>query len=634
MNHSSATLRRPVLLAIALVTALTMLAAWSASSRAAVICVPDAGVSPDCQTSFATIQPALDSAKNSGGNDEIRLGTGSFSGDLSYDNTTAGNTLDIIGSGQNPGQTVLNMVDTAGNNEGFHFTSVPGSTIRNLTYRIPIAADGSSDVGLNLNGVTADGIVVDGPTASQVRAIACSTCNVTGSTIDLPIENGTIGVDQTGGPAYVGDSVIKADYGVRHSSPGLTTTVERSRITAHTGASTDGGNLEIFNTLILLDDQPNAVGINLYNPNEGTYAIGATLDHLTIISGGGQHSIGIRAIADSESSGEGESVDATLTNSVIHGFNGTGEHTLDLLADKGRTVTFHSSYSAYDNARTSNVTGSEGGTVDYELSPGHLDLEGGVSFVDPQSGDYTPSLLGGLLDGGDPIGPLTGITDINGNPRACHGTDEGIIRQDIGAFEARTVVSSEPDDCTYPVTSILAKPPASTTAKTASFTLGTDKNPGTFLCSLDGGPESDCGYTFETPTLSVGDHSLSVRAKDQFGNIDQSPETYSWSVKDSGPGPCETNCVDKTAPKVIGVKAPKQTRAATVKVRFKSNEKGSTFKCRLNKGKWKSCKSPWKTPRLRKGKNTVSIRAIDKAGNRSKVVTRVIRKVSKAKKRR
>ncbi|HNC93199.1 MAG TPA: hypothetical protein PLJ64_06675, partial [Solirubrobacterales bacterium] len=77
-----------------------------------------------------------------------------------------------------------------------------------------------------------------------------------------------------------------------------------------------------------------------------------------------------------------------------------------------------------------------------------------------------------------------------------------------------------------------------------------------------------------------------------------------------------------------------QTRAATVKVRFKSNEKGSTFKCRLNKGKWKSCKSPWKTPRLRKGKNTVSIRAIDKAGNRSKVVTRVIRKVSKAKKRR
>ena len=31
MNHSSATLRRPVLLAIALVTALTMLAAWSAT---------------------------------------------------------------------------------------------------------------------------------------------------------------------------------------------------------------------------------------------------------------------------------------------------------------------------------------------------------------------------------------------------------------------------------------------------------------------------------------------------------------------------------------------------------------------------------------------------------------------------
>ena len=98
---------------------------------------------------------------------------------------------------------------------------------------------------------------------------------------------------------------------VRHSSPVSTTTVERSRITAHTGASTDGGNLEIFNTPILLDDQPNAVGINLYNPNEGTYAIGATPRPPDDHQRGGQHSIGIRAIADSESSGEGESVDAT-----------------------------------------------------------------------------------------------------------------------------------------------------------------------------------------------------------------------------------------------------------------------------------------------------------------------------------
>ena len=83
---------------------------------------------------------------------------------------------------------------------------------------------------------------------------------------------------------------------------------------------------------------------------------------------------------------------------------------------------------------------------------------------------------------------------------------------------------------------------------------------------------------------------------------------------------------DTTAPKVTGVKAPKKTKAARVKVRFKSNEKGSTFKCRLNKGKWKSCKSPWKTPKLRKGKNSISIQATDKAGNKSKVVKRNIKR--------
>lgn len=609
-----------------------MLAAWGARSEAAVICVPSASVSPDCQANFVTVQAALNSAKSNAGHDEIRLGASAgYSGDLTYDDTTPGNTIDIIGTGQTPSDTVLTMGDTSGNNEGFRFVSIPGSTIRNLTYRIPANADGGTDHGLYLGSVTADEIVVDGPNASAAQAIRCNDCNVTDSVIDLPVEDGTFGIDQDGGSAYVADSVIKADFGVRHGSPSLTTTVERSRITAHSaGASADQGNLDISNTLIQLDGNPNAVGINLYNPNLGNSPIGATLDHLTIISGGGENSVGVRAIADNS----GEGVDATLTNSVIHGFYGTGEHTLELSASQGMTVKFHTNYSAYDNAFTSNSTGPNGGTVDYNLGNGHLDLENGVSFVDPQNGNFTPSLLGGLLDGGDPTDPAPAETDINGNPRACHGTDEGVIRRDIGAFEARTVVGSDPDDCTYPVTSILAGPPSQTTNRTPAFTFATTKNPGTYLCSWDGQPAVGCAFNATAPDLGLGSHSVSVRTRDQYGNIDQTPETFNYEVIEEVQPTCETDpslcpVVDKTAPKVLGLKAPGKTRAAKVTVRFRSDEKGVTFTCRLNKGKAMKCKSPWKTPRLKNGKNTIAIQAIDKAGNKSKVVKRVIRRVAK-----
>jgi len=50
------------------------------------------------------------------------------------------------------------------------------------------------------------------------------------------------------------------------------------------------------------------------------------------------------------------------------------------------------------------------------------------------------------------------------------------------------------------------------------------------------------------------------------------------------------------------------------------------FTCRLNKSKPKRCKSPWKTPKLKKGKNTIQVWATDRAGNRSGIRKLIVKR--------
>ena len=59
-------------------------------------------------------------------------------------------------------------------------------------------------------------------------------------------------------------------------------------------------------------------------------------------------------------------------------------------------------------------------------------------------------------------------------------------------------------------------------------------------------------------------------------------------------------------PKVKGSKAT---------LKFSADEKGSSFECRLDKGKFRSCKSPKKYKRLDPGKHKFLVRATDAVGN-------------------
>lgn len=89
--------------------------------------------------------------------------------------------------------------------------------------------------------------------------------------------------------------------------------------------------------------------------------------------------------------------------------------------------------------------------------------------------------------------------------------------------------------------------------------------------------------------------------------------------------PSETACsgggggaggADADPPNTKIKKGPKgKVESDTVKFRFKSTEAGSSFDCKLDRKKYKSCRSPKKLKNLDQGKHRFAVRATDVAGN-------------------
>jgi uncharacterized repeat protein (TIGR01451 family) len=73
---------------------------------------------------------------------------------------------------------------------------------------------------------------------------------------------------------------------------------------------------------------------------------------------------------------------------------------------------------------------------------------------------------------------------------------------------------------------------------------------------------------------------------------------------------------DLTPPNTRITRAPARlARLARVSFRFVASEPGARFQCKLDRGRWTGCRSPKAYARLRPGKHTFQVRAIDAAGN-------------------
>ena len=120
-------------------------------------------------------------------------------------------------------------------------------------------------------------------------------------------------------------------------------------------------------------------------------------------------------------------------------------------------------------------------------------------------------------------------------------------------------------------------------------------------------------------TLQSGSPLVDAGSKTSFPATDfLSKARYAGLAPDAGAyesGTATPPAADTTAPVTTITAAPANGTATTASVAFNSNEAGSTFQCKLDSAAFAACTSPKAYSALGYGSHTVSVRAIDAAGN-------------------
>ena len=165
-------------------------------------------------------------------------------------------------------------------------------------------------------------------------------------------------------------------------------------------------------------------------------------------------------------------------------------------------------------------------------------------------------------------------------------------------------------DTVVPTTTIDAGPNGLTNSSTVSFEFSSDDPTATFECSLDGGGFTPCATPLDYNNLGDGAHQFEVRAVDEAGNIDPSPDVRTFSL-------------DTGAPPLSIDNAPTDPDNNTNVTWQFSSETGAAIECELaHDGNvvvpFGDCSSGSATYNLGPdGLYTFNVRASDAAGNTS-----------------
>ncbi|HEY7003424.1 MAG TPA: sigma-70 family RNA polymerase sigma factor [Gaiellaceae bacterium] len=85
-------------------------------------------------------------------------------------------------------------------------------------------------------------------------------------------------------------------------------------------------------------------------------------------------------------------------------------------------------------------------------------------------------------------------------------------------------------DTAAPNTTITSGPKSSTGSSSATFTFSSSEGDVTFQCRLDGGSWQSCSSPRRYEGLKKGSHVFRVRSVDGAGNVDATPDAWSWAV--------------------------------------------------------------------------------------------------------
>jgi MYXO-CTERM domain-containing protein len=214
---------------------------------------------------------------------------------------------------------------------------------------------------------------------------------------------------------------------------------------------------------------------------------------------------------------------------------------------------------------------------------------GGGGFVSISSGTITPALAGGANGTSNSVS----VTEFSANGATAGAPGNSVALTGLVACI----------DSTAPDTTISTAEPDPTNDPTGDFVFGSNETGVTYECSVDGAPFTVCAQTFSTSALSDGPHTISVRAKDAAGNVDETPAAHTWTVDTAPP---ETT---------IATSESDPTSDPTGDFVFDSNEPNATFECSVDGGPFVPCSKTYSTSPLPDGKHTIAVRAVDAAGN-------------------
>lgn len=183
---------------------------------------------------------------------------------------------------------------------------------------------------------------------------------------------------------------------------------------------------------------------------------------------------------------------------------------------------------------------------------------------------------------------------------------------DVGAFEVQvpraTIVGGPADGATI-------------TDPVVSFEFVADEPDATFLCTFEDMAMFPCSSPYKPVRLRNGTYTFSVSAVGPAGYAQEPPTSRTFVVelreprveppRDTLP-PHVLKPVPAPRARVLGL--PARTSKRRLAIRFSSDQAGSTFACRLDRRKWRACRSPFRTPRLALGKHTFRLKATGPTG--------------------
>jgi PKD repeat protein len=429
-------------------------------------CVTGGGVSqPD-------VQSALTAAAGNGGDDTVRVGTGTFQaagpGGFTYSGV-AGNTVQLVGAGQN--QTIL----TAPNVNGSSVTTLDvemasggGSTISDLAVHLPGASGSGQSTGIFAIGADIDHVAVTTPLTVNggSMGIFFQTGTLQHSTVSVPQGLGGVAAVRViaDGSGTIADSTLSGYYGIYGDASSTPTmiTARRDRIDAtggNAGIYTKGTSLTAEDVLI----QTNGTGVHTFclAALDGT----STLRNVTITGAP------IFGLYD-ECATNGRTATINLDSSIID--NPSFSIFRDGNGPSGGTPNVVTSYSDYPDS-TGSIAGSAGSLT--ETSVMRVDPK----FVNAAAQDFRLRFDSPLLDLGNPTNS-GGPRDLDGLTRVVNG------RLDMGAFEYQR----------RPPSAVATVSPGAVTAGQAVTFDGT--------ASSDPDPGDTIGYawTFDDGTTATG----------------------------------------------------------------------------------------------------------------------------------